>query len=133
MTIEWSGDGTPADGLRIERNLAALLRDLTADAPLRRLPTIGMARAWHLRVFDGVPAPVPYFVGGVRDSDPTEPELVDYEVAVRGPAGVAPGVIASRVYLELAAFKATFREKLVDADQLHPYAGRSSLSGPGDS
>jgi fido (protein-threonine AMPylation protein) len=132
MPVEWTGDGTPADGLRIERNLALLLTDLALEAPTRALPTIGMARTWHRRIFDGVAPPVAYFAGGIRDSDPMEPELVDYEVEVRGRIGVARGVAAAAVWNELAAFRKTLREQVAEADQLYPIATSGNLVVPGD-
>lgn len=133
MPIEWSGDGTPADALQIERNLAELLGDLREDAARRDLPTIGMAREWHRRIFQGVSVPVPYFAGGIRDSDPSEPELVDYEVAVRGPAGVASAVRAAEVPAALASFRDVLRSKVSHLDQLHPYVDLGVVTGPLDS
>ena len=133
MPVEWTGDGTPADGLRIERNLAGLLRSLMETAPGRRMPTIDMARDWHRRIFDGVAPPIPYLAGGVRDSDPNEPELVDYEVGVRGPVGVASGAPAAQVWGQLRTFRSTLRAEVARIDRLHPVVTAAMPIGPDDS
>lgn len=65
-----------------------------------------MARQWHAAVYDGIPLPVPYYAGGIRDSDPDEPALVDYEVAV----GRLRGAPAAEVPKELRRFEAAVRE-----------------------
>jgi fido (protein-threonine AMPylation protein) len=91
-----------------------------------------MARRWHRQVFDGVAVPVSYFVGGIRDSDPTEPELVDYEVAVQGAVAVTAAVSAANVWAELRAFEASLRAQVTAMDADHPYTGPGAPSGSTD-
>jgi Fic/DOC family len=132
MPVEWSGDGTPADHLQVERNLHGLMRDLQRDAPGRSLPTIGMAREWHRRIFDGIAVPVPYYVGGVRDSDPSEPELDGYRVSVPGPVGAIEAVAPSSVWAELGKFEGLARSEALRLDASIPYNPDVRLAPPDD-
>lgn len=127
MPILWDGDGSFSDQVAIENNLLRLVRHLQARAPYRQPPTVGMARGWHRVIFNNVRPPVPYYVGGIRDSNPHEPELIDNEVAVIGPATVVSGVPASSVKAELAQFQASLRTEVTKLDGLIP--ARTTIRG----
>lgn len=72
-----------------------------------------MARDWHRAIYEQViSVPIPYFVGGIRDSDPNEPELVGYEVAVGG----AAGVLSARVLEALRQFEAALQAVVATLD-----------------
>lgn len=130
MPIAWSGDGSNADALRIERNLAGLLSRIQREAADRSLPTVTMAVKWHRAVFEGVPIPVQYFAGGIRDSNPEEPELVDYEVSVGGPIARAPAVAAAKVPEELATFEVELRRRVTEMDARR--SGEAQVGSPSD-
>lgn len=129
MWIHWSGDGTPADESLIQRNLDGLLRALIADAQRRVLPSVEMARTWHRRMLVGVSVPIPYFRGGIRDSNPAEPELIDYPVGIIGPTGVVAAVPAANVWSELAKFEVDFRQRLSLTDEAHPDLAHAISTG----
>ena len=59
-----------------------------------------MALDWHQSIYAGVAVPEPDYIGNVRDSDPTLPCLVDYEVIV----GTSPGTLAADVPASLDAY-----------------------------
>jgi fido (protein-threonine AMPylation protein) len=100
MPISWNEDPPGAEG-RILANAAAVLRSIVAASDRRDPPSAGGAQEWHRRLYDGVPLPVPYYAGEVRDSDDRFPELVGYEVSV----GLMPGVASADVLPELANFE----------------------------
>lgn len=60
-----------------------------------------MAIGWHRAIFTAVPLPVPYYAGGVRDTDPTEPELIGYGCTV----GHVRAAHSSEVPQRLARFE----------------------------
>jgi fido (protein-threonine AMPylation protein) len=60
-----------------------------------------MAQDWHRQLYDGVPLPVSYYAGEVRDSDDRFPELVSYEVSV----GFLACTPSASVWPELATFE----------------------------
>jgi fido (protein-threonine AMPylation protein) len=72
-----------------------------------------MAREWHRGVYAGVPVPVPYYVGEIRDSDPRFPELTKYEVWV----GTARGVACANVVDELVQFEHRMQLSTVAMDR----------------
>lgn len=74
--------------------------DVEADAASRPAPSLAIALDWHRRIYAGVAVPHADYVGNVRDSDPSFPCLIDYEVGV----GSAPGVVARDVPGALDAF-----------------------------
>lgn len=124
MPVEWKDDGSPADQFQIEHNLDWLIQHLKDTAHLRAMPTIEMAHGWHRQTYLQVTVPVPYFVGGIRDSDPEEPELVDYSVGVRGPTGaVIPGVPAAQVPGQLRTFQRSVQDRIEELDRLIPARG----------
>lgn len=120
MPIPWDGDGSLADQFVIEQNLRRLLTEIQHRAPFRDQPSVEMARAWHRIIFAGVPVPVPYYPGGIRDSDSGEPELVNHEVKVGGPVAAVYGVRAADVWRELRRFEASLRQEVARIDQLSP-------------
>ena len=128
MPVLWDGDGSPREQFRIEGNLARLLTELQQTAAYRPVPTVEMAREWHRRTFDGVSVPVPYYVGGIRDSDPAEPELVDHEVGVQGPVAYVSCVPAANVPAELATFEAQLQQDVALLDAMFPPANAPPLS-----
>lgn len=129
MPISWDGDGSPSDQFLIERNLRSLLADLQRTAPNRVMPTIGLAREWHRRIFHGVAVPVPYYLGGIRDSNPSEPELVDHEVGIRGPVTISPAVPAANVPAELLGFRTWLVGETTRLDAQFPVGQAPPLSG----
>lgn len=81
MPTAWNDD-PPGHQARILGNAAETLRSMAERADQRRPPTTVLALRWHEQIYDGVPLPVPYYAGQVRNSDPRFPELYGYEVAV---------------------------------------------------
>jgi fido (protein-threonine AMPylation protein) len=117
MPVAWNDD-LPAWSPHIVDNCRRLLARLAADAPRREAPSVAAAQAWHRAIYAGVPVPVDYYVGEVRDDDPRFPELVGYEVAV----GPNAGVPAADVPRALADFERSARQAcarldaVIDAD-----------------
>jgi fido (protein-threonine AMPylation protein) len=81
----WEDD--PADAARIAANAARVLTGIAADADRRETPSVAMAQQWHRDLYDGIARPFDYHAGEVRDSDPSFPDLVGYEVEVGGVLG----------------------------------------------
>ncbi len=100
MPIAWDDD-SPAWSERIVSNCRALLTRLAANAPRREPPSVVAAQDWHREIYAGVPLPVDYYAGEVRDDDERFPELIGYEVTVVPNAGVP----ARDVPQALAAFE----------------------------
>lgn len=103
--VPWEDD--PADLPVIERNAAALVSRLLAEAPARALPTEAVLRVWHTVLYAGCAVPEAEFVGHFR-GDPAFASLVDYEVGVGpdGPDGLPErvGVWSAQLAAALAAF-----------------------------
>ena len=115
MVTPWNDD--PPGSIRvIEANASALILDIVHAAPSRNVPSIAIAQAWHRELYRGVPLPVPYYAGEVRDDDPRFPELIGYEVQVGG-SPVAP---ASLVPGELARFETSLRLAVANLDAAVP-------------
>lgn len=104
MPIPWDDD-PPGSDARIVANLNAIGDRIVAQAARRLVPTVAMAQEWHRETYQGVPLPVAYYAGEVRDSDPAHPELIDYEVAV----GTSSGILAADVPSALTGFEAGLR------------------------
>jgi Fic/DOC family len=83
---DWNDDSL-ADASLIVANIKGLRSRIEADARSRPAPSIDLALGWHRAIYAGVTVPHPDYVGNVRDSDPSHPCLVDYEVTVGGIAG----------------------------------------------
>ncbi len=112
----WDED-RPGDLLTVIANIRGLWPAVEADARQRTLPAINMVLEWHRRIYDGVSVPVPDYVGAFRDSDPTRPCLVDYEVAV----GASQGTPARDVPAAADAFVAALNQVVpaLDAATTH--------------
>jgi hypothetical protein len=93
-------DDSPADIQRIVANVKALWPSIEMSAAARPVPDLALALGWHRAIYAGVAVPDPDYVGNVRDSDPTLPCLVDYEVIV----GTTPGALARDVPTSLDGF-----------------------------
>lgn len=119
MPIPWNDDPPGSDQL-VEANLRALALELTRDAPLRGNATAAMAQDWHRRIFRGIALPVPYYAGEIRDSDPSFPELIGYEVSV----GNARGARAADVPAALQSFEASMRSAISTLDPAIPPTSR---------
>jgi hypothetical protein len=79
-------------------------------AALRKPATIAVAQEWHRTLYVGVARPFIYYAGEVRDSNPSHPELIDYEVEAGGRRGVpAATVPAALALFETAAQVASAR------------------------
>jgi Uncharacterized conserved protein len=111
LVTPWNDD-PPGSERVIEANASALILDIVRAAPSRIVPSVAMAQAWHRALYRGVPLPVPYYAGEVRDSDPRFPELIGYEVQV----GSLPGVPASLVPGELVRFETSLRLAVANLD-----------------
>lgn len=109
---DWNGDDA-ADAPLIIANVKALRSQVEADARTRPAPSLAMALDWHRAIYAGVSVPHPAYVGNVRDSDPSLPCLVDYEVTVGG----IDGTLANDVPAALDAFirAATTTTSAIDA------------------
>jgi Fic family protein len=111
MPIAWNDD-PPAWQPRIVENCRGLLARLAADAARREPPSVAAAQDWHRAIYAGVPLPVAYYAGEVRDDDTRFPELVGYEVEV----GPNAGVPAAEVPRALSAFEASARQACARLD-----------------
>lgn len=83
-----------------------------------------MAQDWHRETYQGVALPVPYYAGEIRDSDPSFPELVGYEVAV----GTALGASSANVPAALAGFEAGIQAIVTRMDGVILVGARPSTS-----
>jgi fido (protein-threonine AMPylation protein) len=111
LPVPWNTDD-PEDQQQIRRNAQQVLEKAVESAINRDIPTIALAQDWHRGFFDGCNLPVPYYAGEVRDTDPSFPELIDYEVA----AGVHAGTPAREVPKELSHFEAQIQEAVAVLD-----------------
>ena len=101
MPIPWNADPPAGYEQQLLLNAESVLRSIVASSDQRDPPTVAMAQDWHRRCYDGVPLPVSYYAGEVRDSDDRFPELVCYEVSV----GFLGGTPSANVLPELADFE----------------------------
>lgn len=101
MPIAWDADPPSAYPL-IAQNTAAVAQTVKGQAAARVAPTLALAADWHRSIYRGVPLPVPYYTGEIRDTDPLFPELIAYDVVVGG----LPGVRHTDVPAALATFEA---------------------------
>jgi fido (protein-threonine AMPylation protein) len=124
MPIPWNDD-PPGSPVTIAANVAALGRDLLAQARTRVDPVLGLARDWHRAIYQGVPLPVPYYTGEFRATDPRFPQLTGYDVIVGGQLGVGSSDVPS----QLAAFEQAMRSVAGSLDAAIP-AGSPPASGP---
>jgi len=111
LPIPWNTDD-PDDQNRILQNSRLVLEQAVESAFNREIPSVALAQEWHRGLFEGCSLPVDYYAGEVRDSDPSFPELVDYEVVV----GVHAGIRAREVPRELSRFEARIQEAVAVLD-----------------
>ena len=100
MPIPWNAD-PPGYDQQLLLNAERVLRSIVESSDERDPPTVAMAQDWHRHLYDGVPLPVSYYAGEVRDSDQRFPELVGYEVSV----GYLSGTPSAQVWPELTDFE----------------------------
>jgi Fic family protein len=119
LPVAWNEDD-PRYRAVLGQNLARVLRKIHREAPLRRSPTVSMAREWHREIFQGIPLPVPYYAGEVRDSDSRFPELYGYEVVV----GPNPGVASRLVPRQLVELESRLQQATGVLDANIPIGSR---------
>ena len=112
----WNSDPAGA-APQINENAQGVLRQIAADAPARRAPTLRQASRWHQALYANVVIPSPSYLGNPRDSDPAHPDLIDYEVRI----GAKHGVPAARVPDELGVFINTVRAAVRTFDAAFPF------------
>lgn len=100
MVTPWNDDANGFE-LVLEANVAGLVVELINSAGARMTPSVAMICDWHRRLFAGIPIPVAYYAGEVRDTDPRFPELIGYEVGV----GVSQGAPSADVPARLVQFE----------------------------
>lgn len=118
MPIAWN-DGPPGYDAQIVVNLRAVGAAIVADAGKRLEPAVTMAQSWHRETYKGIPLPVSYYAGEVRDSDPAFPELIGYEVAI----GTALGLPSADVPSALASFETGMKAIIARMDGVVPVNG----------
>lgn len=119
MPVPWNADD-PDDQQRILRNSERVLGQAAESAFRREMPSVALAQDWHRGLFDGCSLPVPYYAGEIRDSDPSFPELINYEVRV----GVHAGTPARQVPDDLSRLEAQTQAAVAALDsQLAPGEG----------
>ncbi|MDX6671206.1 MAG: hypothetical protein QOI91_1569 [Solirubrobacteraceae bacterium] len=115
MPVPWNDDAAGYEQ-QILVNATELLRSIAAASDRRDPPTVAMAQEWHRRLYRGVPLPVSYYVGEIRDSDAQFPELDGYEVAV----GPFPGASSADVPRELVSFERRLQAAIGPVDAAIP-------------
>jgi fido (protein-threonine AMPylation protein) len=119
MAIAWNDD-PPHSEHRIQVNIRTVGEEMLTQIPRREQPSIALAQSWHRKIYEGVPLPVAYYAGEVRDSDHRHPELIGYEVQV----GRIFGVASAQVPEELARFQRSARAAVTGLDSQIPVGGR---------
>jgi len=119
VPIAWNDD-PPGSGAQIVENLRAVGAAIVTDAGKRLEPAVAMAQSWHRETYRGVPLPVSYYAGEVRDSDPAFPELIGYEVAI----GTAQGLPSADVPNALAGFETGMKAIIARMDGIVPVNGK---------
>jgi hypothetical protein len=115
MAVAWNDDPAGSE-TQIAANLGAVGKQIYANASRRAPPSLATAQDWHRTVYAGVPLPVPYYAGEIRDSDRRFPELIDYEVQI----GRLRGVPAAQVPDELEVLQIRARSAVVGPDGAIP-------------
>ncbi len=115
MAVAWNDDPAGSEA-QIAANVRAVAAQIYTAAPRREQPSVATAQNWHRVLYAGVPLPVSYYAGEVRDSDPRFPELIDYEVQV----GRLRGVPAARVPGELETLQTRARNAIAGPDGAMP-------------
>ncbi|MFI5003714.1 MAG: Fic family protein [Solirubrobacterales bacterium] len=115
MAVAWNEDPAGSE-TRIAANIRAVGAQIYTEAPRREPPSLATAQDWHRAIYEGVPLPVPYYAGEVRDSDPRFPDLIDYEVQI----GHLRGVPAAQVPAELELLQTRARNAIAGPDRAMP-------------
>jgi hypothetical protein len=100
----------------LRAHLEAVVGELGRSAAAGDLPSVDLARGWHRAIYEGIELPVAYYAGGIRDSDPAEPDLLDHEVMWGG----QPATPASDVWPQLRAFEAAAAQAVATLDAAIP-------------
>jgi Fic family protein len=100
------------DSPRLEDNLKRLLRQIWQDARVRELPTVEVARQWHIAAMQSLQVPDPKFVGAFRGEAGLE------KVQIR--VGKRYGVAAEQVAAELTRFDQILQRVVRRLDELVP-------------
>lgn len=111
----WNSD-PPGTEAVIAGNLPSIYTQLAAEAQTRPVPSLDLAMSWHQQLYDGVPVPSPSYIGNPRDTDPSHPDLIEYEVGV----GQKQGVPSQLVPGELARFIDSLQKAVATFDQAFP-------------
>ena len=119
MSVPWRDEPAGSEP-RLRANLEALVGELARSAAARDLPNVDLARGWHRAIYVGIELPVAYYAGGIRDSDPAEPELHDHEVMWGG----QPATPASDVWPELREFETSAAQAVDTLDAAVPPGGQ---------
>ena len=114
MPTPWNDDPV-GSGSQIRTNAKSVILAILRDAPSRHAPSVSMAQDWHRDLYRGVPLPVSYYAGEVRDTDPSFPELIGYEVRV----GTERGAPSADVPAQLQAFEAAMQRAVQGLDLGH--------------
>jgi|HubBroStandDraft_6_1064221.scaffolds.fasta_scaffold07293_6 hypothetical protein len=123
MAVAWDEDPAGSEA-QIAANIRAVGAQIYAAAPRREQPSLATAQDWRRALYTGVPLPVPYYAGEVRDSDPRFPELIDYEVQV----GRLRGVPAAQVPAELEILQTRARRAIAGPDGALPVGRRPTTA-----
>ena len=123
MPVPWTADDSD-DRQQMLRNSRRVQEQAATSASRRDAPSVALAQDWHRGFFDGCTLPVPYYAGEIRDSDPSFPELVNYEVRVVAHAGTP----ARQVPKDLSRFEAQTETAVTALDnQLAPGRGPADI------
>lgn len=115
MVTPWNDDAGGFEHV-LKANIARLVVDLVNQAGSRIPPTVAIFCGWHRQLFVGIPIPVAYYAGEVRDTDPRFPELIGYEVQV----GSSRGTPSAAVPAQLARFEASLQAAVPTLDAVIP-------------
>lgn len=114
MPTPWNDDPV-GSAAQIRTNAAGVILAILRDAPTRQAPSVSMAQIWHRDLYRGVPLPVSYYAGEVRDTDPSFPELNGYEVRI----GTERGAPSADVPAHLQSFGASMQRAVQGLDRGH--------------
>ena len=67
MPTPWNDDPV-GSGSQIRTNAKSVILAILRDAPSRHAPSVSMAQDWHRDLYLGVPLPVSYYAGEVRET-----------------------------------------------------------------
>jgi len=119
LATPWNDDA-PASLPVIEQNIQRLVPLLQQQARSRVVPSVSIGQEWHRAIYAGVPLPVPYYAGEIRDTDDRFPELIGYEVRV----GPHRGVPSADVPAQLSLFEGALQQTCATLDGVVPPGSR---------